>query len=168
VCTAYRWLLESGYAPEQIAFAGDSTGAMLVLSALVAARDRGLPMPRAAVLLCPAVDVYMVDTPTPDQQLHRYFRTAYLAGRPWADPEANPMFADLAGLPPILIQSGARDGLGLHTRDLIARLESAAVPVRHDAFDVDGHAFQIFWSFHPEAAEALRRAGEFLRRGGAT
>ncbi|MEV6101533.1 alpha/beta hydrolase fold domain-containing protein [Nocardia sp. NPDC051981] len=165
VCTAYRWLLECGKPPENIALVGDSTGAMLILSALLHARECGLPMPRATVLLCPAVDFYApADDPPADVEQHMRFQTAYLAGRPVSDPEANPMCADLTGLPPTLVQSGEFDSLGRNTNALVERLRAADVAVRHDSYPVDGHAFQIYWSFHPEAAEAIGQVGDFLQK----
>ncbi|WP_433563188.1 alpha/beta hydrolase fold domain-containing protein [Nocardia sp. CA-151230] len=165
VCTAYRWLLECGHPPESIALVGDSTGAMLILSALLHARECGLPMPRATVLLCPAVDFYApADDPPADVEQHMRFQNAYLAGRPASDPEANPMCADLTGLPPTLVQSGEFDGLGRNTNALVERLRAADVAVQHDSYPVDGHAFQIYWSFHPEAAEAVGQVGDFLQK----
>ncbi|MVU83016.1 alpha/beta hydrolase fold domain-containing protein [Nocardia sp. ET3-3] len=165
VVTAYRWLLNTDTEPEQIALVGDSTGAMLLLSVLVRARDDGLPLPRATVLLCPAVDFYAPeDDPPADVEQHMRFQNAYLAGRSASDPEANPLCADLSGLPPTLVQSGEFDGLGRNTDVLVARLAAAGNTVRHDIFGVDGHAFQIYWSFHPEAADAVQQVGEFLQK----
>ncbi|MFJ9365026.1 alpha/beta hydrolase fold domain-containing protein [Nocardia sp. NPDC101769] len=165
VLTAYRWLLAHGRQPEQIALVGDSTGGMLVLAMLARARDAGLPMPSATVLICPAVDFYAPeDDPPADVEQHMRFQNAYLAGRPATDPEANPMCADLTGLPPTLVQSSEFDGLGRNTHRLVARLRTAEVAVRHDSFAVDGHCFQIYWSFHPEAAEAVQQIGDFLQK----
>ncbi|MEC3916991.1 alpha/beta hydrolase fold domain-containing protein [Nocardia sp. CDC160] len=165
VVIAYRWLLGNGRNPDHVALVGDSTGGMLVLSALVRARDLGLPMPSAAVLICPAVDFYAPeDDPPADVEQHMRFQNAYLAGRPASDPEANPMFANLTGLPPVLVQSGEFDGIGRNTDRLVATLRAAEVAVQHDSFAVDGHCFQIHWSFHPEAAEAVRQIGNFLRK----
>ncbi|MGW4241550.1 alpha/beta hydrolase fold domain-containing protein [Nocardia sp. NPDC004722] len=165
VLTAYRWLLNTGRGPEQIALVGDSTGAMLLLAMLVRARDDGLPMPRATVLMCPAVDFYAPeDDPPADIEQHMRFQNAYLAGVPATDPEANPMCADLRGLPPTLVQSGEFDGLGRNTDALVARLCADGNAVRHTEYPVEGHAFQIYWSFHPEAAEAVQQVGDFLRK----
>ncbi|NUS44556.1 MAG: alpha/beta hydrolase fold domain-containing protein [Mycobacteriaceae bacterium] len=167
--TAYRWLLNSGTEPEQLALVGDSTGGMLALSVLARARDIGLAMPSATVLMCPAVDFYAPeDDPPADAEQHMRFQNAYLAGRPASDPTANPMYADLSGLPPTLVQSGEFDGLGRNTHQLVARLRAADVPVRHDSFAVDGHCFQIHWSFHPEAAQAVQQVGDFLQKPGTT
>ncbi|MFF4028112.1 alpha/beta hydrolase fold domain-containing protein [Nocardia elegans] len=165
VLTSYRWLLDNGRKPEQIALVGDSTGGMLVLSVLVRARDIGLPMPRATVLICPAVDFYAPeDDPPANMEHHMRFQNAYLAGRPASDPAANPMYSDLSGLPPALVQSGEFDALGRNTNQLVARLRAAEVAVQHDSFAVDGHCFQIHWSFHPEAAEAVQQIGDFLQK----
>ncbi|WP_040812694.1 alpha/beta hydrolase fold domain-containing protein [Nocardia concava] len=164
VLTVYRWLLDSGHAPEQIALIGDSTGAMLMLSVLLRAREDGLPMPRAAVLLCPAVDFFAPAESAPAEvELHLRFQSAYLGQRPAHDPEANALCADLHGLPPTLVQSAEFDEMGRGIGRLVTRLREAGVAVRHDVFPVEGHAFQLYWSFHPEAAEAVRQIGEFLR-----
>ncbi|MFI1912008.1 alpha/beta hydrolase fold domain-containing protein [Nocardia sp. NPDC020380] len=162
--TVYRWLLDSGRDPEKIALVGDSTGGMLLITVLVRARELGLPMPGAAVLLYPAIAFHAQDGVDPSvQEVHLRFQQAYLADRRWDDPEVSPMHADLTGLPPILIQSARGDEFATHTEDLAARLQAAGVPVRHEYFEVASHCFQVFWSFHPEAAEAVRRVGEFLR-----
>ncbi|WP_369635957.1 alpha/beta hydrolase fold domain-containing protein [Nocardia sp. JMUB6875] len=164
VLTVYRWLLDSGHAPDQIALMGDSTGAMLTLSVLLRARDDGLPMPRAAVLLCPSVDFFAPAESAPTEvELHLRFQSAYLGQLPAHDPEANALCADLGGLPPTLVQSAEFDDMGRGTGTLVSGLREAGVAVRHDSFPVEGHAFQLYWSFHPEAAEAVRRIGEFLR-----
>ncbi|MEC3951844.1 alpha/beta hydrolase fold domain-containing protein [Nocardia sp. CDC153] len=164
VFTAYRWLLDCGQPPEQIVLIGDSTGAMLMLAVLLHARECGLPMPRAAILLCPAIDFFAPAEAAPAEvELHLRFQSAYLGERPATDPEANAMTADLTGLPPTLVQSAAFDGMGRGTDDLVERLRSAGVAVRHDSFEVDSHAFQLYWSFHPEAADAVKQIGEFLR-----
>jgi monoterpene epsilon-lactone hydrolase len=114
----YEHVLKLGYDPQNIIFAGDSAGGGITFALMLAARDKGLPLPGLAIGLSPWVDmtlsgVSMRDNPPTDVMLQpediRGFIAKYLAG---ADPRhayASPLFADLSGLPPVMLQAaGAR------------------------------------------------------------
>ena len=88
---------------------------------------------------------------------------AYLNGHPVDDPVVDPLAADLAGLPPILIQAATGDGRLADAEGLAVRARAQGVEVRLELYPVQAHAFQLFWSFLPEAADAFEAAGEFIR-----
>ena len=113
---AYCHLLGEGYAPERVVPVGISAGGTLVLSTLLAAQELGLPMPAAAVLLSPAVDMLFLgesvllnrETDWLAPERFRAMQEDYLAGHDPGDPLASPLYADLSGLPPLLVQAGQR------------------------------------------------------------
>jgi epsilon-lactone hydrolase len=165
---AYLWLLERGVPPESIAVAGDSCGGGLALSVLLILRQRDAPLPGAVVLLCPWVDLRLTDqarVPTSPVSLDdaRNCIALYLAGRSPNDPILDPLSADLRGLPPMLIQDATGDAHIAEAKALAARARAQGVSVRFELYPVDAHGFQLFWSFLPEAADAMQAAGAFIR-----
>ena len=164
-------MLERGTDPRQVVLAGDSAGGGLVLSLLLSLKQRRLPLPGGAVLLCPWVDLTCALQRQPSgepqpvtivEQLRR-FGSAYLDGHPIDDPLVSPLTADLTGLPPLLIQSATGDSVLHEARQLADRAGDHGVEARLELYPVATHVFHIFWSFLPEAADALERAGSFVR-----
>jgi acetyl esterase/lipase len=97
---------------------------------------------------------------TPEQTAH--FADLYLSGHPADDPLVNPLRTDLSGLPPLLVQAGTGDNLVGDARLLAEHGTAAGVDVTLELYPVATHDFQLFWTFLPEAADALHRAGDFL------
>jgi epsilon-lactone hydrolase len=167
--SAYRWILERGTEPDRIAVAGDSSGGGLVLSLLLTLRDRGLPLPGRVALLCPSVDLtFAVGGADEDQaaaaasaELRRRFTGPYLAGHPVDDPVVSPLSADLQGLPPMLVQAATGDELLAQAHRLTEHARGCGVDARLELYPTAPHDFQLFWSFLPEAADAIQRAGRF-------
>ncbi|HOI60731.1 MAG TPA: alpha/beta hydrolase [Methanoculleus sp.] len=170
--SAYRYLLHEGYSPERVVPAGLSAGGTLALSMLLSARGAGLPMPAAGVLLSPAVDMLFLgesvllnretDWLAPEQ--FAAMREDYLAGRDPCDPLASPLYADLSGLPPLLVQAGGGEMLidGIEAFVSTARLQG--VPVAFDCTEGMFHCWQAFAGVLPEGAMAVERIGAFVRR----
>jgi acetyl esterase/lipase len=172
----YRWILDSGTDPGRVTCAGDSSGGGLVLSLLIRLKQLGLPMPGRAVLLCPWADLTCAlqdvqpDDPigvTMYEQCRRYV-AQYLAGHPIDDPLVSPLTADLTGLPPLLVQAGTGDPLVNDAQHLVEHARRHGVDARLELYPVDSHIFHVFWSFLPEAGDALRQAGRFARGQAAT
>jgi monoterpene epsilon-lactone hydrolase len=160
--SAYQWMLEQGVAPGEVIFSGDSSGGGLVVSVLFTIAQRGLPRPGGAILMCPWVDLTLSlqrDVP----QLMAQSAAAYLGAHPADDPVVSPLTADLTGLPPLLIQAATGDDRLADANALADHARSHGVDARLDLYSVDAHVFQLFWSFLPEAAEALQAAGRFAR-----
>jgi epsilon-lactone hydrolase len=170
-CAAYRWMLERGGDPAQLVVGGDGSGGGLAVSLLLRLRDEGLlPLPAGAALLCPTADVKAVTLDLdPDDPVHRllgdFFHgcaASYLAGHPADDPHANPILADLSGLPPFLIQAATEDLLLGEARALNDRAREHGVMTELQLYPTDAHVFHLFWSFLPEAAAAIEAAGRFV------
>jgi monoterpene epsilon-lactone hydrolase len=169
--SAYQWLLKGGTPPEQITVAGESSGGGLALSLLLTLRQQHIPLPGAVVLLCPWVDLASrlgdsrnAAIPLASLDEARRCAAVYLAGHPIEDPVVEPLSADLADLPPMLIQAATGDPRLAEAKALAARARDHGVDVRLELFAVDAHAFQLFWSFLPEAAQAIEQAGAFARQ----
>jgi epsilon-lactone hydrolase len=150
----------------RITVAGDSSGCGLVMSLLLSLKQQDLPMPAGAVLFCPWVDLTATGGDRLPHELDEFRRASagvYLAGHPADDLLVNPLSADLAGLPPMLIQAATGDPLLGEARELAEHAQDCGVNARFELFPVDTHDFHIFWSFLPEAAQALQQAGRFTR-----
>jgi acetyl esterase/lipase len=161
---AYRWLLDRG--ATRVTVAGDSSGCSLVMSFLLSVKQQGLPMPVGAILFCPWIDLPAAGRDRSPSDLDEIRRAAcglYLAGHPADDPLVSPLSADLAGLPPMLVQAATGDPLLDEARELTDHAQDCGVTARFELFPVDTHDFHIFWSFLPEAAQALQQAGRFAR-----
>ena len=169
---AYRGLLEQGVDPGQIALAGESAGGGLAVAALLALRDAGAPLPSSALLMSPYADLTLsgdsiaareaVDrTLTPEGLRLRI--PDYVADADAADPLISPVFADLTGLPPLLIQVGTNEILLSDALRLADRAAMADVTVTLDVTDGVPHVFQAFAAMLDEAGAALDRASTFLR-----
>jgi epsilon-lactone hydrolase len=168
---AYRWLLDQGLSPKNLAIAGDSAGGGLAVAALLAIRDAKLPQPGAAVLLSPWVDLAgdgasMQSNAASDPMIQKEGLVAmarhYLHGTDPRHPMASPIYADLTGLPPMLVQVGTAETLLDDSVRLAARAEAGGVAVTLEKWDDMIHVWQAFASL-PEAQRAVERIGEYLR-----
>jgi epsilon-lactone hydrolase len=169
---AYRWLLDGGAVPEHLAIAGDSAGGGLTVATVVALRDRGLPLPAAAVAISPWADLELagrsmttkadVDPLISRERLKRS-ADAYLAGLHARSPLASPVYADLKGLPPLLIHVGGRETLLDDAIALAERARSDGVDVTLEIEEEMIHVWHVFAGLFPEADNGVRRVAEFLR-----
>jgi acetyl esterase/lipase len=170
----YRWLLDSGADPTGLTLVGDSSGGGLTVSLLLRLRDEGLPMPAGAVLMCPWVDLSCTiqKTKPGDAQplltleAARRCAPAYIGEHSLDDPLLSPLAADLSGLPPLLVQAGIGDAVQEDAHQLVDRIKAHGGEAHLELYPVGTHDFHLFWSFLPEAADALERAGRFVRSAG--
>jgi epsilon-lactone hydrolase len=169
--SGYRWLLESGIKPEHVAIAGDSAGGGLAVATLLALRDRGLPMPAAAVCFSPWVDLLgegesMATRADVDPMIQKdgllWYTGLYMADGDPRDPLASPLYADLSGLPPVLIQVGDAETLLDDSTRLADRLENAGVSVEFKVWDRMIHVWQLFAPILSEGRDAIGEAGAFM------
>jgi acetyl esterase/lipase len=168
----YKALLDDGIQPENLAVGGDSAGGGLTFATLVAARDKGLPMPAAAVTLSPWTDLAgtgrsmttnaKADAMIRADQIGRIV-PLYARGREATDPLVSPLYADLKGLPPTLIQVGSTEVLLDDSTRIAQKLEQAGVPVTLDVWPSMPHVWQLFARRLPEGREAIVKIGAFLR-----
>jgi len=168
---AYQALLEGGTAPADIAFAGESAGGGLAVATLVNARDHGLPLPAAAYLMSPYADLTLAGTTMQtkgevDVLMSRENLQSripdYTAGQDAALGLISPVFADLSGLPPLIIQAGTHEVLLDDAVRLARQAAIADVQVTLDITPKVPHVFQTFYPILDEAAAALDRAGQLL------
>jgi monoterpene epsilon-lactone hydrolase len=163
---AYKWLLERT-ASEHIAVAGDSAGGGLTLALLLRLRDERIPMPACAVLLSPWADLDTAYAAEGDIMLNavRLKESAdmYLAGADARSPLASPVFADLRGLPPMLIHAAAEEMLADDAVRVADRARHDGVQVTLDLVPEMFHVWHIFAGYVPESDEAVANVGQFLR-----
>jgi acetyl esterase/lipase len=169
---AYDALLRAGTAPSDIAFAGDSADGGLAVATLVNARDHGLPGPAAAFVMSPYADLTLagatMDTkrdvdPVLSRELLQPRVTDYTAGQDPALGLISPVFADLSGLPPLIIQAGTHEVLLDDAVRLARKAADDDVAVTLDLTPKVPHVFQNFYPILDEAAGALDRAGQLLK-----
>jgi monoterpene epsilon-lactone hydrolase len=169
---AYRQLVANGTAAQSIVMAGDSAGGGLVLAALAALRDAGDALPAAAVLFSPWTDLAatgasLIDNESTDVMFSGAAIAPagkiYLGDAPADTPLASPLYADLAGLPPLLIQVSAAEVLRDDSTRVAAKVRAAGGTVQIDIWPGLPHVWQIFTPFVPEARRALAQASAFVR-----
>ena len=169
---AYQYLRDQGLRPADIAFAGDSAGGNLVLAAMLAARDRGLPLPAAGALMSPWTDLTAAgasyESRAEADPIHQRAMILALAknylgkdGDP-RDPLASPLYADLNGLPPLLVQVGDRETVRDDSTELVAKARAVGADVELQVWDGMIHVFQMFPEI-PQAREAIASLAIFLR-----
>ncbi|MCW2702498.1 MAG: alpha/beta hydrolase [Blastococcus sp.] len=168
---AYEALLYDGTAPSDIAFAGESAGGGLAIATLVNARDHGLPLPAAAFVMSPYADLTLAGTtmetkraadPLLSRENLQARVTDYTSGQDAAVGLISPVFADLSGLPPLIIQAGSHEVLLDDAVRLARHAASADVEVTLDITPGVPHVFQAYYPILDEAAAALDRAGQLL------
>jgi len=168
---AVRWLVDTvGVHPERLVIAGDSAGGGLVVATLVALREAGLPMPAAGVCLSPWVDLSCslpsnratrLD-PVVDMRVLRAMATAYLGRRSLRTPGASPLFADLRGLPPLLVQAAADEALTDEAIELARRAARSGVPVTLELRPRFVHVGPWYARVFEDGRRALERVAQFV------
>ncbi|GAA4600373.1 alpha/beta hydrolase [Streptomyces violaceoruber] len=168
---AYRELLSTGTDPQDLVLAGDSAGGGLGIATLLAAREAGLPQPAAVALFSPWVDLTLTGgsirskegaDPIFTEADVRAYADLYVGAGDRAAPLASPVFADLAGLPPLLVQAGANEGLIDDAVRLAGRAGADDVEVTLEVGPGLPHVYQLHYGRLEEADAALDRAARFL------
>ncbi len=167
---AYRWLLDQGVSAGGIAIAGDSAGGGLTVATLLALRDAGLALPAAGVCISPWVDLTCsgasyatkaVADPIVKRAGVDEMARAYLGAADRRTPLASPLFADLRGLPPLLIQVGSEEVLLDDSVQLAERARAAGVDTTLEVWDQMIHVWHWFLPLLDEAEEAVAAVGRF-------
>ena len=169
---AYAGLLAAGTDPGRVVLAGDSAGGGLALATLLAARERGLPQPGAVAVFSPWADITRSGAsmrakdgadPLFSYDAIGWYADRYVQAGDRSAPLASPVFANLAGLPPLLIQAGSREVLLDDAVRLAANAARDDVDVALQVTAGVPHVFQLFADLD-EAGEALGEAARFLKR----
>jgi acetyl esterase/lipase len=170
--TVYQWLLASGYLADHIIIAGESAGGGLCLATLLALKERAIPMPVAAVAISPWTDLtcsgesYRTKnkvSPAPIDSWY-VFGDHYAGGNPKNLPLISPLFGDLHGLPPLLINSGADDELFDDGRMFAEKAKASGVNVTFHAGTGMVHCYPLLAPMFPEATEAMVEIVSFVRQ----
>lgn len=165
----YRWLLADGVSASRIVFVGDSAGGGLALATLLACRDRGIPLPAAAVTLSPWTDLacsgasYAEPDPVAPAGSWELFSAAYAGAADRRTPLLSPLHGDLWGLPPLLIYVGERESMRDDATKFAAKAQAAGVAARLRIGKGLFHCYPAFAPAFPEATKALDEIAEFIR-----
>lgn len=168
----YRYLLDAGFAPGHIALAGDSAGGGLVVAALVAIRDAGLPQPAAGWPISPWVDMEGIgasmtgkaaEDPTVQKEPLLEMAALYLHGADPRAPLAAPIYADLRGIAPLFIQVGAVETLLDDAVRLAGIAGAAHVPVTLEIWPDMVHVWHLYYPDLAAGRRAIAAGGRFLR-----
>ena len=169
---AYRWLLDQGAAPGHVVVAGDSAGGGLTVATLLALREARVPLPAGGVCISPWVDLSCggesyrtkaaVDPIVQRAGVDQMAR-AYLGDTPPRTPLASPLFADLGGLPPLLIHVGSDEVLLDDAVQLADRARAAGVDATLEVWDRMIHVWHWFLPMLDEAQDAIDGIGRFVR-----
>jgi acetyl esterase/lipase len=167
----YQWLLESGYKPENIVIAGESAGGGLALALLLALKEQNIPLPKAAVAISPWTDLtcssesYRTKNKLSPAPLNSWyvFGSHYIGSNKADNPLISPLFGDLKGLPPLLINSGVDDELFEDGEKFYQKAKAAGVDVRFRAGIGMVHCYPLLAPMFPEATEAMNEIVGFAK-----
>jgi monoterpene epsilon-lactone hydrolase len=166
---AYRWLIsEGGVSPQRVVFSGESAGGNLVVTTLLSLRDAGDPLPIGAASICPVFDFegrgsfYSQNDPMAQADFTMLHLKAYQGSADPHNPLLSPLYADLHGLPPLLIQTGEQELLRSGAEALSARAQRAGVPTTLEIWPGMWHFWHVFVPFLPEAQQAMETIRAFM------
>ncbi|MFO7722430.1 MAG: alpha/beta hydrolase [Bacteroidales bacterium] len=167
----YQWLLDAGYTPGNILFAGESAGGGLCLATLLALKERNLPMPVAAVAISPWTDLTCAGesyrtknsvSPAPLNSWH-VFSHYYVGDDVATNPLISPLFGDLGGLPPMLINAGMDDELYDDGEQFYLKARDAGIDVTFHAGVGMIHCYPLLAPMFREATEAMNEIATFIK-----
>ena len=171
--TAYKFLLEQGYKPENIAIGGESAGGGLSGGTLHYLKDHNIPLPACAIFMSPWFDLTASgrsiinnkhkDPMVPHKGIPLWARN-YAEEANLTNPYASPLFGDLSGLCPVYIQVGECEILLSDSTRYADKAKNAGVDVTMEVWPDMFHAWQGFWMVIPEGIAAIEKLGAFLRK----
>ncbi len=171
--SSYHWLLDQGISPSRIAIVGDSAGGGLALSMVIAIRDAGAPTPAAIVAIGPSTDLakegasmkeraHLDPIVTYESSMAHALRYVGPKGN-LKHPLASPLYADLGGLPPLLIMVGTHEALFDDSTRFAAKAEAAGVDVQLDIWEEMIHVWPFFADILPEGRQAIDKIGDYIK-----
>ena len=169
---AWQWMLAQGANPARMSIMGDSAGGGLTIAMQVALKQRGLQLPSCSVCISPWTDLEGtgdsikskadVDPMVKEEGLHNY-SALYRAGADPRDPLASPLYADVSGLPPMLIQTGTAEILMDDSTRFAEKARAQGVDVTLELWDDMPHIWHIFAPMLSEGADAIAKLGAWTR-----
>ncbi|MDR3637949.1 MAG: alpha/beta hydrolase, partial [Isosphaeraceae bacterium] len=170
--SAYEWVLDQGQDPSRLVVAGDSAGGGLALAMMFALRDAGIRLPAAGVCISPWVDLTCAggshrakseSDPVLRTDILRQMAALYLRGANARSALASPIFGNLEGLPPLLVQVGSEEILLDDARELARRTAAAGTPTTLEEWPGMIHVWHWYFPLLKEARAAIATIGEFIR-----
>ncbi|ULR46783.1 alpha/beta hydrolase [Rhizobium sp. K102] len=171
--TAYRWLLDNGYRNDNIVVAGDGAGGNIAIETMLRQMQVGKALPAAVIALSPITDLAATggsmtsnaeSDPLVGKDWIETLRKAYLGRKSPTDPQASPLYADLTGFPPLLLQVGSGEVLLDDTLRLADKARQAGVDVTTEVWPGMPHQWQLFPSLLDDADRASQNIAEFAIR----
>jgi acetyl esterase/lipase len=171
--TVFRWLLQSGYRSENVVIIGDAAGGNIALEATLRQMRAKRPLPAGVVAMSPVTDLAETGNSIKDnadsdplvgKPLLETISKAYLGGMSPTDPDASPLYADLKGFPPLLLQVGSRETLLDDTLRLAAKARDAGVDVTSEVWPGMIHQWQLFPFWLDDARRSNQRIAEFAMK----
>lgn len=171
--TAYRWLLDNGYRSENVVVAGDGAGGNIAIETVVRQIQAAKPLPAAVIALSPITDLAATggsmttnaeSDPLVDKAWIETLRKTYLGSRSPADPRVSPLYADMTGFPPLLLQVGSGEVLLDDTLRLADKARQAGVDVTTEVWPGMPHQWQLFPSLLDDADRSSQNIAEFAIR----
>ena len=169
----YDWLLSQGRRSEEIVMAGDSAGGGLVVTTLLALKERGRPLPAGAVLYSPFVD-FAMEGASLDHNAESdamFNKTSLIEGSKkyrgmldTRDRRLSPIYADLSGLPPMFVFASRSEMLFDDAVRLVQKARAGGVDARFEERDGLVHVWPLFHPLLPEAKQAIKASADFIRR----
>jgi acetyl esterase/lipase len=170
---AYEWLIEQGFDASKIVLAGESAGGAMVVTVMVAARNKGLPLPAGGVAISPWANLEHTGVSMTNREgldpLNTKAGLDFLARTFLGDalpnhPMASPVFADVTGLPPVLVQIGENELMLTDAMRLATHLGDNRVRVNLEVWPGMFHAWHFFSTLQPEAVQALESSVAFIEK----
>lgn len=170
---AYQWLIAKEFAPDNIAFGGDSAGGGLTLATLLYLRDKEKPLPACAICLSPWTDLTLsgasfsdkkAEDPMLIKEAFPFWAQNYYGNHDPKTPYISPLFADCTGLPPIYIHVGSDELLLSDSTRFCEKAKAQGVEVEMEIFKNYFHVFHMFWQILPKGKKALKKLAVFLNK----
>ena len=171
--TAYRWLLDNGYRSENVIVAGDGAGGNIAIETVLRQMQAAKPLPAAVIALSPITDLAATggsmssnagSDPLVGKDWIETLRKTYLRSRSPTDPQASPLYADMTGFPPLLLQVGSGEVLLDDTLRLADKARQAGVDVTTEVWPGMPHQWQLFPSLLDDADRSSQNIAEFAIR----
>ncbi|GAB6907562.1 Acetyl-hydrolase [Desulfosarcina cetonica] len=168
---AYRWLLNQGLKGKRIAIAGDSAGGGLTLTTAISIRDAGIPLPSSIACISPWTDLMFTGNsiktnskidPLVTARGGKIMAENYIGDHDPRNPLISPLYAEMSGLPPILIHVGTDEMLLDDSKRIAKKAEDAGVNVTLKIYDKLWHVFHLNVNAMPEAKTAVAEFGAFI------
>ena len=169
---SYKWLLSKGFDPKKIIISGESAGGGLAIATLLKLKELNISIPAAGVLMSPWVDLTGSGKSLINNQKYEplmmegieSMAKSYAQKESLKNPLISPVFADLKGLPPLLIQAGEIEALVDDSISLAERAKRVGVEVKLEVYDNMTHVFQNFGEKLSESIKAFESISEFIRK----